>query len=57
VNIAFVKVYPMWSVLMIVLSSVLIYAVVLHGREVTETGSRDMPVGPPIAGPGPVQWM
>lgn len=34
VNFAFIPVYPIWSVLMIVVSSLVIYALIVHGKEV-----------------------
>ena len=34
VNLAFVAAYPLWSMLIIVLDVVVIYALVVHGREV-----------------------
>jgi hypothetical protein len=41
VNFAFAKVYPLWSVMTIVLSAIVIYAVVAHGREVAEAYGHD----------------
>lgn len=33
VNFAFIPVYPVWSVLMMVVSSLVIYALIVHGKE------------------------
>jgi hypothetical protein len=33
VNLAFLAAYPIWSVLVIALDVVVIYAIVVHGRE------------------------
>ncbi|WP_116450356.1 DUF7144 family membrane protein [Blastococcus litoris] len=35
VNLAFLPAYPVWSALVVVLDVLVIYAVVVHGREVT----------------------
>ncbi len=34
VNFAFIPVYPIWSIIAIVVSSLVIYALVVHGKEV-----------------------
>jgi hypothetical protein len=34
VNVAFVSAYPLWSVMVIVIDVIVIYAIVVHGREV-----------------------
>ena len=36
VNLAFIAAYPVWSVLMIAIDVVVIYAVVVHGRELAD---------------------
>jgi hypothetical protein len=33
VNLAFISAYPVWSVLMIVLDVIVIFAIIVHGRE------------------------
>ena len=33
VNFAFIPVYPLWSILMVVVSGLVIYALVAHGKE------------------------
>jgi hypothetical protein len=36
VNLAFISAYPVWSVLMIALDVVVIYAIIVHGRELKD---------------------
>lgn len=36
INLAFIAAYPVWSVLMIALGVIVIYAVVVHGRELAD---------------------
>jgi hypothetical protein len=33
VNLAFTSAYPLWSVIVIVLDVIVIYAIIVHGRE------------------------
>jgi len=34
VNFAFIPVYPLWSIIVVVISIVVIYALVAHGKDV-----------------------
>ena len=36
VNMAFVPVYPIWSIIMVTISVLVVWAVVVHGSEVKE---------------------
>jgi hypothetical protein len=36
VNLAFISAYPVWSAIMITLDVIVIYAVIVHGRELKE---------------------
>jgi hypothetical protein len=33
VNLAFISAYPVWSTMMIVLDVIVIFAIIVHGRE------------------------
>jgi hypothetical protein len=33
VNLAFISAYPVWSVILITLDVIVIYAIIVHGRE------------------------
>ena len=37
VNMAFVSAYPVWSLMLIALDVIVIYAIIAHGRELKET--------------------
>ena len=37
VNLAFISAYPVWSTILIALDVIVIYAIIVHGREVKET--------------------
>jgi hypothetical protein len=35
-NLVFISAYPLWSTIMITLDVVIVYAIIVHGREVKE---------------------